>query len=80
MNLELIVSIQSIYSLGTVIYCSTVPAFGYGPLSDNSSIVETSLALECRPCGLHGKLACPLVHFNCANSIGVKQLVAPLFD
>lgn len=64
----------------TVIYCSTVPAFGYGPLSDISLIVETPLALVCRPCGLHGKLACPLVHFNCANSIEVKQLVTPLFD
>jgi len=63
----------------TVIYCSTIPAFGYGPLSNNSTIIETPLALTCRPCGLHGKSACPLDHFNCANSIEVKQLVAPLF-
>src|SRR5206468_3027338 len=27
----------------TAIYCSTVPAFGFGPLSDNSRIVETGL-------------------------------------
>jgi len=63
----------------TVIYCSTIPAFGYGPLSSSSTIIETPLVLECRPCGLHGKSACPLNHFNCANSIEVKQLVAPLF-
>lgn len=63
----------------TVVYCSTIPAFGYGPLSTNSKIIETPLLLACRPCGLHGKSACPLGHFNCANSIEVKQLVDPLF-
>ncbi len=62
----------------TAIYCSTVPAFGYGPLSDKSIIVETTQSLSCRPCGLHGKKACPLGHFNCANSIDIAQLTASL--
>ncbi|MFY9465650.1 MAG: glycosyltransferase family 9 protein, partial [Sediminibacterium sp.] len=59
-------------------YCSTVPAFGYGPLSDNSRIIETTEPMSCRPCGLHGRKACPLGHFNCANSIAISQLTAAL--
>lgn len=50
----------------TAIFCSTVPAFGFGPLSDYSFVVETKLDLSCRPCGLHGKKECPLGHFNCS--------------
>lgn len=60
------------------IYCSTVPDFGYGPLSDKSFIVETNTKLDCRPCGMHGKKECPLKHFNCAQQIQLQQLVDPL--
>jgi heptosyltransferase-2 len=62
------------------IYCSTIPAFGFGPLSTNSFIVETQQKLSCRPCGLHGKKHCPLGHFNCAQSIENAQLIAPLLQ
>jgi ADP-heptose:LPS heptosyltransferase len=51
----------------TAVFCSTVPAFGFGPLSDQSRVVETPLSLDCRPCGLHGKRACPEGHFRCAE-------------
>ena len=53
----------------TAIFCSTVPAFGFGPLADNARIVETPEPLDCRPCGLHGHRACPLGHFRCATTI-----------
>jgi heptosyltransferase-2 len=43
----------------TVIYCSTIPRFGFGPLSDDSKIVEISGELYCRPCGIHGYRSCP---------------------
>ncbi len=59
----------------TAIFCSTVPAFGFGPLSPVSFIVETKEALACRPCGLHGHGACPLGHFRCAYGIEVGQLL-----
>ncbi|MSQ38983.1 MAG: glycosyltransferase family 9 protein [Chitinophagaceae bacterium] len=62
------------------IYCSTIPAFGFGPLSTNSFIVETQEKLACRPCGLHGKKQCPLGHFNCAQTIENAQLIAPLLQ
>ena len=62
----------------TAIYCSTVPEFGFGPLSDNSFIVETSEKLACRPCGLHGFTSCPEKHFRCALGIDDDQLVKRL--
>jgi lipopolysaccharide heptosyltransferase II len=62
----------------TAVYCSTIPAFGFGPLSDERFIVEVREALDCRPCGLHGYRACPLGHFNCAYKIEDKQLLESL--
>ena len=62
----------------TAVYCSTIPAFGFGPLSDRKFIVETPLPLDCRPCGLHGYKACPLGHFHCAHYIKDEQLLASL--
>lgn len=53
----------------TAIFCSTVPAFGFGPLRENGRVVETSEKLDCRPCGLHGFRACPKGHFKCALGI-----------
>lgn len=53
----------------TAIYCSTLPSFGFGPLSDTSRIIEYKGELSCRPCGLHGKNKCPEGHFNCSNTI-----------
>ncbi|WP_046244610.1 glycosyltransferase family 9 protein [Hymenobacter terrenus] len=62
----------------TAIFCSTVPAFGFGPLSPVSFVVETAEPLACKPCGLHGHGACPLGHFRCAHTIEVRQLLATL--
>lgn len=62
----------------TAIYCSTLPSFGFGPLSDKRFVVEVQEPLLCRPCGLHGRKACPLGHFNCAHHIRETQLLASL--
>lgn len=59
----------------TAIYCSTIPAFGFGPLSTNSKTVETSQTLGCRPCGLHGHKGCPEGHFICAKSIKITDII-----
>ncbi len=59
----------------TAIFCSTVPAFGFGPLRNNGRVVETLEKLDCRPCGLHGYKACPKGHFKCALGIEVEQVV-----
>jgi heptosyltransferase-2 len=62
----------------TAVFCSTVPEFGFGPLSPVSVVVETQVPLNCRPCGLHGHAACPLGHFRCAYTIKVEQLLAAI--
>jgi len=62
----------------TAIYCSTIPGFGFGPLSDNSRVVEIAEKLPCRPCGLHGYRSCPEKHFRCALGITNDQLAAHL--
>jgi heptosyltransferase II len=55
----------------TAFFCSTVPSFGFGPLSDNSTICEVK-NLNCKPCGLHGHKACPQVHFKCGNEMPIE--------
>jgi heptosyltransferase II len=62
----------------TAVFCSTVPSFGFGPLSDNSRVVETKEVLDCRPCGLHGFRQCPKGHFRCATTIRSSQLLEAL--
>jgi lipopolysaccharide heptosyltransferase II len=60
------------------VYCSTIPGFGFGPLSDNAHCIETTENLACRPCGLHGKKACPEGHFSCAKTISADRLATLL--
>lgn len=62
----------------TAVYCSTVPEFGFGPLSNDSHIVEVLEKLSCRPCGLHGHKACPQGHFKCAVDIKTEQFLEVL--
>jgi heptosyltransferase-2 len=60
----------------TAVFCSTVPAFGFGPLSARSRIVEVQ-GLPCRPCGLHGRRSCPEGHFACAD-LPAERIVGDL--
>lgn len=57
------------------IYCSTVPDFGFGPLSSHSKVVQTKEQLDCKPCGLHGLKDCPKGHFKCASTIDVNEII-----
>lgn len=57
----------------TAFFCSTVPSFGFYPLSYNTTVIEVN-NLNCKPCGLHGYKECPKKHFKCGNDI-----VLPLF-
>ncbi len=59
----------------TAVFCSTIPGFGFYPVSDQAQIVETNIDLDCRPCGLHGYSACPEGHFKCAYTIDIKKLL-----
>ncbi len=51
-------------------FCSTTPLFGFGPLSDDSEIIEVE-NLSCRPCGLHGHKECPKGNFRCGNELKI---------
>ncbi len=57
----------------TAVFCSTIPEFGFGPLSHNSAIIESDVRPSCKPCGIHGKSTCPLEHFDCGK-INVEKL------
>lgn len=59
----------------TAVFCSTVPSFGFGPLSEKSHVIETAERLACRPCGLHGYKKCPQGHFKCATTINIQSLM-----
>lgn len=64
----------------TAIFCSTIPAFGFGPLSVVSHVAEVKEKLDCRPCGIHGRTSCPEGHFRCAMLITTNQLIATLLN
>lgn len=57
----------------TAFFCSTIPAFGFGPLSEDSRILQVNENLPCRPCGLHGHATCPQGNFNCGHHIQLKE-------
>lgn len=62
----------------TAVFCSTIPDFGFGPLSGKHAVVQVNNELYCRPCGLHGFNKCPEGHFKCAKTILREQLMEPL--
>ncbi len=61
----------------TAFFCSTIPSFGFGPLSDDSKISEIKDKLYCRPCGLHGHNECPEKHFRCGREIEITEEKIP---
>lgn len=59
----------------TAFFCSTVPEFGFTPLSTVHYVAETKEDLPCRPCGVHGYKVCPQGHFKCGNIAVEEYLV-----
>jgi heptosyltransferase-2 len=55
-------------------FCSTVPAFGFRPQSEDQRIIEVE-NLSCRPCGIHGFQVCPKKHFHCGHQISIEPLI-----
>ncbi len=52
----------------TAFFCSTVPEFGFGPLSNQQTVLQVQ-GLACKPCGLHGYRKCPQGHFKCGHDM-----------
>ena len=59
----------------TAFFCSTTPKFGFGPLSEDSKIIENQENLSCKPCGIHGHKTCPKAHFKCGNEILINETI-----
>lgn len=59
------------------VFCSTIPEFGFGPLSSTSHTIQVKIKPPCLSCGLHGKSSCPLGHFKCSE-IDVEDLTAAI--
>lgn len=56
-----------------VIFCSTIPEFGYGPWNNKAIIIEKKLS--CRPCGTHGKKVCPKGTNECMETISHETVI-----
>ena len=65
---------SSVNAPSTAVFCSTHECFGFGPLSDESRLIEVK-GLYCKPCGIHGFDKCPEGHFRCAKEIQTNDLV-----
>lgn len=62
----------------TAIFCSTISEFGYTPICDDFKVISLEPRKECMPCGLHGKKACPLRHFDCGYLISIDDVIATI--
>lgn len=62
---------SSVNAPTTAFFCSTIPEYGFYPLSINSKVIEVK-NLGCKPCGLHGYQACPKNNFRCGNEIVIE--------
>jgi heptosyltransferase-2 len=59
------------------IFGPTVPAFGFGPLSERHAIAGHH-ALPCRPCDRHGPRTCPLGHWRCMRELSPDEVYMEL--
>ena len=55
------------------IFGPTIPAFGFGPLAENSIILENN-NLPCRPCSHNGSKPCRFGTSECMTSISVENV------
>ena len=58
------------------IFGPTVPAFGYGPIRPADQVAE--LAMDCRPCSLHGPQVCPLGHHKCMKDQSPADILSQI--
>lgn len=65
---------SSVNAPSTAVFCSTHECFGFGPLSEQSRLIEVQ-NLYCKPCGIHGYDKCPQGHFRCAREIQTNDLL-----
>ena len=59
------------------LYCSTSPKFGFSPYNNKSSFLSYD-NLNCKPCGIHGKIECPLKTFECGYKLVPEVVISKL--
>ncbi len=57
-----------------VIFCATVPEFGFGPWQNRAIIVEKK-GLSCRPCARHGNRQCPNQTRACMDELSEVEVI-----
>jgi heptosyltransferase-2 len=60
-----------------MLYCSTVPDFGFYPYNKNSYFLTYS-DLSCKPCGIHGFPKCPLGTFDCGYKLNPALVISKI--
>ncbi len=56
------------------IFCSTSPAFGFGPWQNNAIVVERG-DLDCKPCAPHGGQKCPTGTDACMLGLAPESVI-----
>ncbi len=62
-----------------MLYCSTVPEFGFYPYNDKSFSLSYN-DLKCKPCGIHGYDNCPLGTFECAIKLKPAVVMEKIYE
>ncbi|HSD62674.1 MAG TPA: glycosyltransferase family 9 protein [Ignavibacteriaceae bacterium] len=60
-----------------MLYCSTVPDFGFYPYNKNSYFLSYN-DLFCKPCGIHGFTKCPLGTFDCGYKLKPEMVISKI--
>ena len=56
------------------IFCSTSPAFGFGPWQNNALVIERD-ELDCKPCSRHGSHTCPTGTEDCTRGLAAENVI-----
>lgn len=59
------------------VFGPTTLSLGFRPWSNNSRVVE-NVDLDCRPCGAHGHMVCPLGHHRCMKLVSAMQVYSAI--
>ncbi|HDS15227.1 MAG TPA: glycosyltransferase family 9 protein [Proteobacteria bacterium] len=77
-NDSMALHLASAFKIPTVvIFCATVPEFGFGPWRNRALIVEKK-GLACRPCARHGSRACPRKTRACMDQLAAEEVLAAI--
>lgn len=71
---------SALHCKAVAVFCSTLPEFGFGPLTPGSFSIQMEGELKCRPCGSHGHKKCPEGHFQCAQAIEVNRVTEAILS